>query len=803
MSSLSSICETLETKAENNASFDKILLDYLVLISSEKIDICKYARDPYLRRFTQLAFQPFMRLNTHSKPQFRANVLEIIKFFESLFMIHPAFLDCAASVLPIDTVLQIVLPIGDNDLTRGVVGFIAHICTAPSILASSATSAKIISDCILSMINVPVLSGYSIVMLAGLIRFSPIFETTIKSSSELRKYKNILSNALSCDDHVSVVASISALLTLFPRSVDLDTAKVAALHAINVSNSNVLLLKSALWIYVEVTRENGITSNDILSLMKLASSNVGWKAFCLFETLNCILANGGINVLDMEKDIRLQKIIRFILSQRYGFVAYSAIRFVQQLVEHDEKLFDQLKDCEKLTIRALEIASAPSLSVDIDLIECSVVLLRFISKSKECFETVKSVLLANEENVFVAFQRSIESNRSYASLQFFLFLADISRSLIEWNKRLRLIVIDSQFGALLAHVLEKSTDRQTICDGIRAVAIISNFSEESNITDGELLFDCIVSGFAVVNLQNQKDARIFKAATTDQIAKNEEDIFALKSQVEVKEVEFQSMKNAADNAINKCQQQENKMTEMASQISELKAKLENVQENLNKKQKEFDDLSNNYNILQKENAEQKNVLNMNSTQIISLNENIKKYTEIEKEKSRIDRDNAQYEQKVANFQQTIDQLNEKIKSLNDSIANYKNKFKENKAQLADQLAALQKSESEREKINLQMIAMKEKMDSYDQAHDSEKEKYNLLKTKVRELSKTVESLRSQSNDLRVQLDAEEQKNNELNGQLTILLTERKQWELVTQFVHRITDENPVPSEQLITLFHDT
>ena len=71
------------------------------------------------------------------------------------------------------------------------------------------------------------------------------------------------------------------------------------------------------------------------------------------------------------------------------------------------------------------------------------------------------------------------------------------------------------------------------------------------------------------------------------------------------------------------------------------------------------------------------------------------------------------------------------------------------------------------------------------------------------LSKTVESLRSQSNDLRVQLDAEEQKNNELNGQLTILLTERKQWELVTQFVHRITDENPVPSEQLITLFHDT
>ena len=333
------------------------------------------------------------------------------------------------------------------------------------------------------------------------------------------------------------------------------------------------------------------------------------------------------------------------MSQKYGYVAYSAIRFVQQLIEHDETLFDQLKDCEKIAIKALEIASAPSLAVDIDLIECSLVLLRFISKSKECFETVKSVLI-NEENVFVAFQRSIESNRSYASLQFFLFLADVSRSLIEWNKRLRLIVIDSQFGALLAHVLEKSTDRKTLCDGIRAVAIISNFSQESNITDGELLFDCIVSGFAVVNAQNQKDAKIFKSVTTDQIAKNEEDIFVLKSQVEVKEIEFQSMKTKAENAINKCQQQESKINEMSSHINDLESKLESVCNKLDNKQKEFDDLSNKYNFLQKEKEDQKNTLDKNADQINSMNEQIKKYVEIEKEKSRIDRNNAQYEEKL-------------------------------------------------------------------------------------------------------------------------------------------------------------
>ena len=140
--------------------------------------------------------------------------------------------------------------------------------------------------------------------------------------------------------------------------------------------------------------------------------------------------------------------------------------------------------------------------------------------------------------------------------------------------------------------------------------------------------------------------------------------------------------------------------------------------------------------------------------------------------------------------------------MNDSILNYKNKLKESKAQLSDQSAALQKSENEREKINLLMVSMKEKMDSYDKNHDSEKEKYNLLKAKVRELNKTVESLHSQSNDLRAQLDEEEQKNDQLNKQLTILITERKQWELITQFVHRITDDNPVPSQQLMSLFND-
>ncbi|OHT02463.1 hypothetical protein TRFO_30408 [Tritrichomonas foetus] len=800
MSTLISICQTLETKIQNEASFDKILIDYLVLMTSEKVDICKYARDPYLKQFIQLAFQPFLRLNPNSNSQFLSNLLEIIAFFKQLFIIHPAFLDCAASVLPIDIVLQTVLSTNNNELMRGVVEFLAHIASSPSLLITSASSAKSISDNILSMINVPVLSGYAIVILSGLIRFSTIFATAIKSSTELRRYRNILSNALSCDDHISVVGAISALLSLFPRSVDLETSKVAALHAITVSNDNTLLLKAATWIFIEVARENSITSPDFQSLLKIATTTVGWKAFCLFETLNCVLANSDASAL--VKDINIQKICGFTLSARYGYVAYSAVRFIQQLAENNESLFNQLIDCESITIKALEIASAPSLSVDIDLIECAIVLLRYIASSKVCFEKIKNVLNINEENVFVAFQRSIESNRSFTSLEFFLFLADVAKSFPDWGKRLRLIVIDTQFGALLAHILEKSTDRQTICDGIRAISLISNFSQESNINDGELLFVCIVSGFAVVNLQNKKDARIYKATTSDQLAKHEEDIFSLRNELEINQLELQSMKTQSEAANKRCKEAEMQANELSTRNIELENELAKLKEELSNKQKAFDDLTNQHNALNNDFAHQKINREKDTEKIKEMNLQIQKYIELEKEKSQIDRDNAKYETTIDSMQSTIDQLNSKITELTNGINNYKNKMKESKNQLSAQNAAIQKCEAEKEKMTIQLNNLLEKSNNFDKIHDSEKEKYALQKTKVRELTKTIESLRGQSNDLRSQLDAAEQKITELTQQITVLITERKQWELVTQFVHRITDENPVPSEQLMTLFNE-
>ena len=803
MSNLVSLCDSLELKTSNESSFDKLLIDYLILITSEKSDVCKFARDPYLKRFIQLAFQPFLRLHSSSDERFRKYLLELIDFFKQLFLIHPAFLDCASTVLPIDVVLQSAMSTNNLDLLRGVVEFVALLATSPSIVLTSAASSQATSDIILSMINTPVLTGYAIVILSGLMRFSPVFIATIKSSTELRRYKTLLANAIASDDHLSVIASISSLLTLFPKSVDAETSRIASLHAINVSDNNGLLLKAATWVFVEVARQNTVKPNDFQTILKVATSSAGWKAFILFETLNCVLANSD-GSSSLEKCIDIQQVIAFSLSQKLGYVSYSVVRFIQQLAEHNENIFDNLTDCESVTIKALEIVSAPAYNVDIDLVECSVVLLRHIANSKKCLEKIINVLKINEENVFVAFQRNIESNRSFTALEFFLFLADVSNTkpFLDWNKRLRLIVIDTQFGALLAHILEKSTDRQTLCDGIRAVSKISSFSQDSNINDGELLFDCIVSGFAVVNSQNKKDARIFKAATTDQIAKHEEDIFALRNQLELNDMELNSAKKQSDEALKRMNAAETKASDLLTKTQDQEKEIESLKEQIRKQKEALDELTQQYNEVKNQNHDQNMEIDKNKEKITYLSEQLQKYTDIEKEKTRLDRDNAQYEQKFNGLQQTIDQLNLKVNEMTEVNSKYKNKINESKAKVQAQNEAIQEINSDREKLRLQIQALQEKINNFELIKERELEKYNLQKSKNRELVKLVDSLKNQLNDLRQIYEETEQKNKEYTQQITTLLTEKKQWELITQFVHRITDDNPIPSEQLMSLFDE-
>ena len=75
-------------------------------------------------------------------------------------------------------------------------------------------------------------------------------------------------NYLTSDDHLGVISSISILLVLYPRSIEIITIKKAIFHALSITKSN-LLIKTSLLLLSDKYLIESITFEDLNLLIKL------------------------------------------------------------------------------------------------------------------------------------------------------------------------------------------------------------------------------------------------------------------------------------------------------------------------------------------------------------------------------------------------------------------------------------------------------------------------------------------------------------------------------------------------------
>jgi hypothetical protein len=141
MTNLLSFCESLQTKSNDLNLFIRTLLDFFVIITDEKVDVCKIARDPVLPRFFELSFIPFLNLTSSSDPSFLQSLKEITRFFKQLFISHPFFLDSAAITCQLDTILTSLVPHRENQLIRPICECLALISQTSQAIVRTATSA--------------------------------------------------------------------------------------------------------------------------------------------------------------------------------------------------------------------------------------------------------------------------------------------------------------------------------------------------------------------------------------------------------------------------------------------------------------------------------------------------------------------------------------------------------------------------------------------------------------------------------------------------------------------------------------
>lgn len=798
-SSLLAVCETLTLHISNNAEFNRYLLDFLVLLTSENNDSTRYVRDPYLPRFVQLALHPFSHLSSSSDADFYTILTEIMSFFEHLFNYHPAYLDCVAVNFPFETVVPTIIDLEDEQFLRVITQFIAYLSTSTSLNLKTSNGAISLCKFLIKFAGKTSICGYMMIIFGGFTRHSSIFLTHIKSSADLRTFRAILLNTISGDDHLAVVGALAAILLLFPK-FDFETARIAAFHAISVAGENYLLLRASSWIIVEISKLVGLTYENFTTLLQTALTSRGNEAFCLFETLNCAMANGKIE--GIGKDFKISPLIYFFLSQSYGYVSYSVINFIEQLIDQNEKLFDTIDECKSLCIKALEVASVPTLAVDVDHIESALTVLNYLVASQHCFDQIYNFLEATEEDIFVSFQRNVESNRAYASLNMFLFIATAGQRIPGWTKRLRILVIESQFGALLAHVIEKSTNRRSISNAIRAISIITNFANEADFTNRELLFDSVVSGFAVVNSQYTKQESEENTKMNLQIMKQEDKVIELKGHIEMNALEMESMMINVSKAESRKEEAEKQLAEYKVIYDSRESELANLNDLNNQQLNEINELKEENDNLKKQIETQQNEFNQQLMTNKKIQEELDKLSKVEEERIQLIKQNAELEQKLQSQAEKMKQLQELQTQTNTQAESYKGKLKDLKNSYNEQIQLSQNCLKEKEKIEIEYKNLQEKHDITEKERENDREKYNLLKGKLKEAQGTVEELHHSEIDLQTQVSSYIQKIDDLNHHLDMLNAEKKQWELVVQFVHRVTDENQVPSDQLMSMFND-
>jgi chromosome segregation ATPase len=158
--------------------------------------------------------------------------------------------------------------------------------------------------------------------------------------------------------------------------------------------------------------------------------------------------------------------------------------------------------------------------------------------------------------------------------------------------------------------------------------------------------------------------------------------------------------------------------------------------------------------------------------------------------------------KIQELTNTVEQLKQELASQAARLDGKKSKLKDVKEILAKEAAAARNNENVIEKLKMEVKGLRDEQGQMQQLREAEREKYLLLKSKTREAYETIERLRQQETDLRTELLRVEEEKEKNREKIFEMESQQKQWELVARFVHRITDEEPVPSEQLAALLEE-
>ena len=799
---LQAVCESLGSNKDDPISFDKILSDFISTFSTGTFEFSAVSNDQFLENFVQLVLEPFARINPENSDSLKYTQL-FSKFVISIASSSPSISSLISKYFPLEKVLNTACDQIPIEVATNLIEVTAYATNGAYLSIIQNESLSSVFKNYLQLLKDHTTLSFAMCSLAGLLRSHPIFLSFVRASADLKSFRDITTTSLSCDDHLCVVSSLSALLAIFPRSIDSDTTKCAALHAISVSGDNLLLLRTAIALLTDISVVPLVDEDDFNTVVQCAIATSGMKAYILYDGINRLLMNRETGIPLTGKSINLDSVINVLVSTPNGFIAQSIMTFIDQLQFQREDLFDSLTDASTHAFKAIRLLSAPPNTIDIELLEGAATILKLFALSKNCLKQIEDVLIQGEETLFVAFQRHIESSEPYVSLLLFLFLSVAAKHIESWKKRIRLAIIDSQFSALLAHIIESSTDRKALVDAISALSEITQFEFGEKLCDHSVIFDSIISGFMTINLRSKEERKKFEENVESRVIKVQQIADGMKAQIECDELEIQTLYNKQDELERENEEMRQKIAQLEEDAKGSNSKIEELTATKNDQATKIEALTIKVSNLTKENDTNKNIIDQQKNKIQDLNNLVEDYKAKEPGILKTERANAAYEVKVQELNQNVSNQQEKIQEQAKQIEQLKLKLKDVKQEFAAKSEDFHNREIEREKTQIEINELKTQLAQSEESKKNAHDKVHLIKEKLRETIKVLEEMQQRDIDNRREIEDLERKNNELAGQLNTILAEKKQFELIAQFVHRITDETPIPPDQLMTMLDDT
>ena len=660
------IIKAYENRKTNPEGFEALLNQFLNNFETDTESLTILSNDEQFPLFLQQLFDILLSKSfpAPSEKEMPETPITILGFLFTLCTSNPDLLSVVATYAPLD---RLILVFFERNMSNDKIvdpqpshllyplQFLAAVSQSSQIIITSTAALHMLFSACISLTDQQQLAPWAVSVVAGFAHSSLTAKTFIQAMPSITAFKRNIASFLTSHDHNLMLASLSALCALFPRSVDLETAMKVSYSAVITPPSLPIATSLASSVILQLCEEVQLSLEDQEILINTALKSRGMRAFIILRLINEIASGVHSKIFSLlQQPDFFSKYFKYVIETDNCFVSVAATHLLQTVF--DESQPPSLNESiEKPFIEALKFVVNSSKNEHIEKIESVLLILRVLILSNDFVTYLIKILQANEDQIFLSFQRCIESNFAFASLNYFLFLYSSSHFFSNWLLRLRELIIESHFPALLVQCLTHSQNRRAISDSLFALTVITNGVKAKAPPLNIPLTDAIANGFFAINRQFKQERIQYELRAKEAHHEFEQKIRQVEVERDLSEQELSSLKEVS--AISKSQNDfaQQKIDDLVEQFSKLKQRYASKKEKLKAACEE----------LKKSDEELQNLSDQLSKSEETVKQATKKIEKLQTKMSELQETETQFSQLSESHEQTESNLKEAMLKLKD------------------------------------------------------------------------------------------------------------------------------------------